>query len=75
MDENPREDFRVRRKFQESSKGWDAAATFPAQYRLAELAGDPAKVWTDVEVIRPVYRWLEGVARHQIGTCRVTCGR
>ncbi|MCW1924363.1 allophanate hydrolase [Luteolibacter arcticus] len=51
VEENPGEIFPVTRKILEASKGWDAAATFRAQYRMAELARVAAKVWKDIEVL------------------------
>jgi len=51
VEENPGEVFPVTRKILEASKGWDAAATFQAQYRLADLARLAGKVWKDIEVL------------------------
>jgi allophanate hydrolase len=43
--------FPVTRKILEASKGWDAAETFRAQYRLQELAREAGKVWKDIDVL------------------------
>lgn len=51
VEEQPGEVFPVTRKILEASKGWDAAATFRAQYRLAELARLAGKVWRDIDVL------------------------
>ena len=51
VEEHPGEVFPVTRKILEGSKGWDAAATFRAQYRLQELAREAARVWTEIEVV------------------------
>src|SRR5690606_3401037 len=51
VEEQPGEVFPVTRKILEGSKGWDAAATFRAQYRLAELARLAGKVWRDIDVL------------------------
>ena len=51
VEENPGEVFPVTRKILEGSKGWDAAATFRAQYRMAELARVAGKVWKDIDVL------------------------
>lgn len=51
VEEHPGEVFPVTRKILESSKGWDAAATFRAQYRLQELAREAGKVWREIEVM------------------------
>ena len=51
VEEHPGEVFPVTRKILEGSKGWDAAATFRAQYRLQELAREAAKVWRGIEVM------------------------
>jgi allophanate hydrolase len=51
VEENPGEVFPVTRKILEASKGWDAAATFQAQYRLADLARIAGNVWKDIEVL------------------------
>jgi allophanate hydrolase len=51
VEENPGEVFPVTRKILEASKGWDAAATFRAQYRMAELARIAGMIWKDIEVL------------------------
>lgn len=51
VEEHPGEVFPVTRKILEASKGWDAAATFRAQYRLQELAREAGKVWQGIEVM------------------------
>lgn len=51
VEEHPGEVFPVTRKILEASKGWDAAATFRAQYRLQELAREAGKVWNGIEVM------------------------
>jgi allophanate hydrolase len=51
VEEHPGEVFPVTRKILEASKGWDAAATFRAQYRLQELAREAGKVWRGIEVM------------------------
>jgi len=51
VEEHPGDIFPVTRKILESSKGWDAAATFRAQYRMAELARTARGVWQEIEVL------------------------
>jgi allophanate hydrolase len=51
VEEHPGEVFPVTRKILEGSKGWDAAATFRAQYRLRELTRVAGKVWREIEVM------------------------
>ncbi len=51
VEEHPGEVFPVTWKILEGSKGWDAAATFRAQYRLRELAREAGKVWREIEVM------------------------
>jgi allophanate hydrolase len=51
VEEHPGEVFPVTRKILEGSKGWDAAATFRAQYRLQELAREAGKIWREIEVM------------------------
>jgi allophanate hydrolase len=51
VEEHPGEVFPVTRKILEASKGWDAAATFRAQYRLQELSREAGKVWREIEVM------------------------
>ena len=43
--------FPVTRKILEGSRGWDAAATFKAQYRLRELARQAAQVWRQADFL------------------------
>ena len=50
-EENPGEVFPVTRKILEASKGWDAAATFRAQYRMAELARIAGRAWKDIDIL------------------------
>ena len=50
--ENNRESiFPVTLKILEESKGWNAAATFKAQYRLRELAREAEAVWQNIDVL------------------------
>ncbi len=50
--ENNREAiFPVTLKILEDSKGWDAASTFKAQYRLRELAREAEAVWKTIDVL------------------------
>jgi allophanate hydrolase len=51
VEEHPGEVFPVTRKILEGSKGWDAAATFRAQYRLQDLAREAGKVWAEIGVM------------------------
>jgi allophanate hydrolase len=51
VEEHPGEVFPVTRKILEASKGWDAAATFRAHYRLQELSREAGKVWREIEVM------------------------
>jgi len=51
VEKNPDAVFPVTRKILESSKGWDAVATFKAQYKLREFARIADKVWQRVDVI------------------------
>lgn len=48
---NPDAVFPVTRKILEGSKGWDAAATFRAQYRLRDFARETEAVWNDIDVM------------------------
>ena len=48
---NPEEIFPVTRQILEASKGWDAAATFRAQYKLREFARDAEAVWQEIDVL------------------------
>jgi allophanate hydrolase len=43
--------FPVTRKILEGSKGWDAAATFKAQYKLREFAREAEGVWKQIDVL------------------------
>lgn len=51
VEKNPEAVFPVTRKILESSKGWDAASTFRAQYRLRELARVTESVWKTIDVL------------------------
>lgn len=48
---NPEAVFPVTRKILEGSKGWDAAATFRAQYKLREFAREAEGVWKQIDVL------------------------
>jgi allophanate hydrolase len=48
---NPDAVFPVTRKILEGSKGWDAAATFRAQYQLREFARAAEGVWKQIDVL------------------------
>lgn len=48
---HPEAIFPVTRKILENSKGWDAAATFKAQYRLRELAREAEVAWEKIDVL------------------------
>jgi allophanate hydrolase len=43
--------FPVTRKILEGSKGWDAASTFKAQYKLREFAREAEGVWGTIDVL------------------------
>lgn len=43
--------FPVTRRILEGSKGWDAASTFRAQYRLREFAREAEGVWKQIDVL------------------------
>jgi allophanate hydrolase len=43
--------FPVTRKILEGSKGWDAASTFRAQYKLREFAREAEGVWKQIDVL------------------------
>lgn len=47
----PESVFPVTRRILEGSHGWDAAATFKAQYRLRELARQCEAVWQNIDVL------------------------
>ena len=51
IETHPDEIFPVTRTILEGSKGWDAAATFRAQYRLRELAREAKAVWQQIDVL------------------------
>ncbi len=51
MERNPEDIFPVTRTILEGSKGWDAASTFRAQYRLRELAREAKEVWKQIDVL------------------------
>lgn len=51
VEKNPDAIFPVTRKILEDSKGWDAASTFKAQYRLRELAREADDVWGKIDVL------------------------
>jgi allophanate hydrolase len=51
VEANPEAVFPVTRTILEGSKGWDAAATFKAQYRLRELARRAGEVWRGIDVL------------------------
>jgi allophanate hydrolase len=48
---NPEAVFPVTRKILEASKGWDAASTFRAQYKLREFAREAEVVWKQIDVL------------------------
>ncbi len=51
MESNPEAVFPVTRKILEGSKGWDAASTFRAQYKLREFARKSEDVWNQIDVL------------------------
>ncbi|NQX02811.1 allophanate hydrolase [bacterium] len=51
VEKNPEALFPVTRKILEDSKGWDAASTFKAQYRLRALARETRQVWETIDVL------------------------
>ena len=51
VEENRAAIFPVTLKILEDSKGWDAASTFKAQYRLKELARETDVVWKNIDVL------------------------
>ncbi|MEY3894863.1 MAG: allophanate hydrolase [Verrucomicrobiota bacterium] len=51
VESHPDAVFPVTRKILEDSKGWDATATFKAQYRLRELARETEAVWKHIDVL------------------------
>ncbi len=68
----------VTRKILEGSKGWDAAATFRAQYRLRELARETESVWRNIDLLllptTPRLYTVDQVLLEPIGT-NATLGR
>ena len=51
VEANPDAIFPVTRKILEGSKGWDAASTFRAQYKLREFAREAEVVWNEIDVL------------------------
>jgi allophanate hydrolase len=51
VEANPEAVFPVTRKILEGSKGWDAAATFRAQYKLREFARKAELIWNQIDVL------------------------
>ena len=51
VERNPEAVFPVTRTILEASKGWDATATFKAQYRLREFARTAETVWDSIDVL------------------------
>lgn len=51
VESNPDAVFPVTRKILEGSKGWDAASTFRAQYKLREFAREAEGVWKRIDVL------------------------
>lgn len=51
VESNPDAVFPVTRKILEGSKGWDAASTFRAQYKLREFAREAEAVWRKIDVL------------------------
>jgi allophanate hydrolase len=51
VEANPESVFPVTRKILEGSKGWDAASTFRAQYKLQEFARETEAVWKQIDVL------------------------
>ena len=51
VESHPSSVFPVTRQILEASQGWDAAATFQAQYRLRELARQCEPVWKTIDVL------------------------
>lgn len=43
--------FPVTKKILEGSKGWDAASTFQAQYKLREFAREAEAVWENIDIL------------------------
>ncbi|RYD43369.1 MAG: hypothetical protein EOP85_10235 [Verrucomicrobiaceae bacterium] len=51
VEKNPDSVFPVTLKILEGSKGWDAASTFQAQYKLREFARQAEAVWETIDVL------------------------
>lgn len=51
VERHPDAVFPVTRKILEASRGWDAAATFRAQYQLRELARQAEGVWETIDLL------------------------
>jgi allophanate hydrolase len=51
VEKNRESVFPVTLKILEDSKGWDAASTFKAQYRLRELARETEETWKAIDVL------------------------
>ena len=51
VETNGNDVFPVTRKILEGSKGWDAASTFRAQYKLREFAREAEGVWKQIEML------------------------
>jgi len=51
VEKNPDAVFPVTRKILEGSKGWDAASTFQAQYKLREFAREAEAVWEKIDML------------------------
>ncbi|RYD21433.1 MAG: allophanate hydrolase [Verrucomicrobiaceae bacterium] len=51
VEKNPDAIFPVTKKILEGSKGWDAASTFQAQYKLREFAREAEAVWEDIDLL------------------------
>ena len=51
VEKNPEKVFPVTRQILEASKGWDATATFRAQYQLREFARQAEEVWETIDVL------------------------
>ncbi len=51
VEKRPDAVFPVTRKILEASKGWDAAATFRAQYQLRDFARQAEDVWETIDVL------------------------
>jgi len=51
VESHPDEIYPVTRQILENSKGWDAVATFQAQYQLREFAREAEAVWQAIDVL------------------------